>query len=105
MPKLTFFTYGHPELSLLADAGRPEVAEENESFGLATLTLNTDVNGWQTDQFMGRGEFYLNFGNYDVKLTVPWNHIVDATGELQNPDEVLTVTQQQRLAQPGGTSS
>ena len=63
------------------------------------MSVYDDVNGWQTDQFMGRGEFYLNFGDYDVKLTVPWNHILDATGELQNPNEVLTSTQRDRLAQ------
>ncbi len=63
------------------------------------LSVYDDVNGWQTDQFMGRGEFYLNFGSYDVKVTVPWDHIVDATGELQNSDEVLTATQRQRLEQ------
>jgi hypothetical protein len=62
------------------------------------LSVYDDVNGWQTDQFLGRGEFYLEFGNYDVKITVPWNHIVDATGVLQNPDEVLTETQRERLA-------
>ncbi len=61
------------------------------------MSVYDDVNGWQTDQFMGRGEFYLEFGNYDVSITVPWNHIVDATGELQNPEEVLTATQRQRL--------
>ena len=49
------------------------------------LSVYDDVNGWQTDQFLGRGEFYLNFGDYDVKLTVPWDHIVEATGTLQNP--------------------
>lgn len=58
-----------------------------------------DISGWQTDQFMGQGEFYLNFGNYDVSITVPRNHIVDATGVLQNPQQVLTTTQRQRLAQ------
>jgi hypothetical protein len=63
------------------------------------MSVYDDVNGWQTDQFLGRGEFYLAFGNYDVKLTVPWNHIVDATGVLQNPQEVLTQTQRDRLAQ------
>ena len=63
------------------------------------LSVYDDVNGWQTDQFMGRGEFYLNFGTYDVKVTVPWDHIVDATGELQNSEEVLTATQRQRLEQ------
>ena len=56
-----------------------------------------DVNGWQTDQFLGRGEFYLNFGNYDVSITVPFDHIVDATGVLQNPEDVLTSEQRLRL--------
>ncbi|HMB93766.1 MAG TPA: M1 family metallopeptidase [Rhodothermales bacterium] len=63
------------------------------------MSVYDDVNGWQTDQFLGRGEFYLNFGNYDVKITVPANHIVNATGVLQNPDEVLTETQQKRIEQ------
>lgn len=58
-----------------------------------------DVNGWQTDQFMGQGEFYLNFGNYDVSLTVPRDHVVEATGVLQNPEAVLTATQRGRLAE------
>jgi len=61
------------------------------------MSVYDDVNGWQTEQFLGRGEFYLDFGDYDVKLTVPWDHIVDATGFLQNPDEVLTRTQRERL--------
>jgi hypothetical protein len=62
------------------------------------LSVYDDVNGWQTDQFFGRGEFYLEFGNYDVKITVPWNHIVEATGVLQNPGDVLTKTQLDRLS-------
>ncbi|MDP2957094.1 MAG: M1 family metallopeptidase, partial [Longimicrobiales bacterium] len=66
------------------------------------VSVYDDVNGWQTDQFMGRGEFYLTFGDYDVSITVPWNHIVEATGELQNPQEVLTATQRQRLEQAYG---
>lgn len=62
------------------------------------LSVYDDVNGWQTDQFLGSGEFYLEFGDYDVELTVPWNHIVQATGVLQNPEEVLTQTQRDRLS-------
>ena len=58
-----------------------------------------DVNGWQTDQFLGQGEFYLNFGNYDVSLTVPHDHIVQGTGVIVNPTEVLTATQRSRLAE------
>ena len=61
------------------------------------LAVYDDVNGWQTDQFLGRGEFYLEFGNYDVRINVPANHIVEATGVLQNPNDVLTEAQRDRL--------
>jgi hypothetical protein len=63
------------------------------------MSVYDDINGWQTDQFLGQGEFYLNFGDYDVKITVPWDHIVDASGVLQNPKDVLTAEQQERLKQ------
>jgi Peptidase family M1 domain len=56
-----------------------------------------DVTGWQNDQFLGQGEFYLNFGNYDVSITVPHDHIVRSTGTLQNPLTVLTAQQRTRL--------
>ncbi len=56
-----------------------------------------DVTGWQNDQFLGQGEFYLNFGNYDVSITVPHDHIVRSTGTLQNPLAVLTAQQRARL--------
>ena len=52
-----------------------------------------DYEGWQNKQFLGGGEFALTFGNYDVKITVPSDHIVGATGWLQNPKEVLTSKQ------------
>jgi hypothetical protein len=57
-----------------------------------------DVTGWQNDPFLGQGEFYLNFGNYDVSITVPRDHIVRSTGTLKNPLQVLTPTQRARLA-------
>jgi len=58
-----------------------------------------DVYGWQNKQFLGRGEFTLEFGNYDVSITVPADHIVGATGVLQNPKKVLTTEQRKRLKQ------
>lgn len=58
-----------------------------------------DVAGWQHKQFLGSGEFTLEFGDYDVTLTVPADHIVAATGDLQNAEEVLTSTQRDRLKQ------
>ena len=56
-----------------------------------------DTMGWQNKQFLGRGEFTLEFGDYDVKITVPADHIVAATGVLQNPKKVLTKSQRKRL--------
>jgi hypothetical protein len=61
------------------------------------MAAYTDYAGWQHKQFLGRGEFTLEFGDYTVNLTVPDDHIVAATGELQNPDEVLTEAQRRRL--------
>ena len=57
-----------------------------------------DVMGWQNKQFIGSGEFTLEFGDYDVSITVPADHVVAATGVLQNPKDVLTKTQRDRLA-------
>lgn len=56
-----------------------------------------DAEGWQNKQFMGNGEFTLEFGDYHVEITVPADHIVASTGVLQNAKEVLTSTQRQRL--------
>ncbi|MCB0278121.1 MAG: M1 family metallopeptidase [Calditrichaeota bacterium] len=63
------------------------------------MAVYSDVTGWQHKQFLGRGEFALTFGDYDVSITVPADHIVCATGELQNADQVLTKTQRDRFAQ------
>ncbi|WP_024330408.1 M1 family metallopeptidase [Simiduia agarivorans] len=57
----------------------------------------TDYEAWTNKEFLGRGEFTLEFGDYEVNLTVPADHIVSATGELQNPEQVLTKTQRERL--------
>jgi len=57
----------------------------------------SDYEAWHNKEFLGRGEFTLEFGNYDVKMTVPADHIVASTGILENPDEVLTAIQRQRL--------
>jgi hypothetical protein len=62
------------------------------------LAVYDDVRGWNTDQYLGQGEFYLEYGSFDVSLTVPANMLVAATGTLQNPAQVLTATQRARLA-------
>ena len=62
------------------------------------MAVYDDVRGWNTEQYLGQGEFYLEYGSFDVSLTVPADMIVAATGTLQNPDEVLTAAQRARLA-------
>lgn len=56
-----------------------------------------DYEGWQNKQFMEQGEFALTFGNFEVKITVPADHIVGATGSLLNPRDVLSREQAERL--------
>lgn len=61
------------------------------------MAVYNDTEGWQNQQFQKLGEFALEFGDYDVEITVPSDHIVASTGELQNPDNVLTKQQRKRL--------
>jgi hypothetical protein len=61
------------------------------------LCVYNDVEGWQNYQFWGNGEFALEFGDYDVNITVPSDHIMEATGSLQNPKEVLTKKEYNRF--------
>jgi hypothetical protein len=61
------------------------------------MVVYCDNQGWQHKQFLGMGEFTLNFGNYDVKITVPADHIVASTGVLQNAKDVLTVEELKRF--------
>ena len=63
------------------------------------MAAYTDYQGWQHTQFLGAGEFTLEFGDYLVKITVPNDHVVSATGVLQNPQQVLTAQQIARLKQ------
>ena len=62
------------------------------------MAAYTDYQGWQHKQFLGRGEFTLDLGNFDVHITVPADHVVAATGELQNPDQTLTRAQRDRFS-------
>ncbi len=62
------------------------------------MCVYDDLLGWNTHPFLGSGEFYCEYGNFDYSVTVPWNLIVAGAGELQNPNEVLTKQQIERLA-------
>jgi hypothetical protein len=60
------------------------------------MAVYNDVEGWQNMQFWGGGEFALPFGNYDVNITVPADHVMEATGELMNRSDVFTPAQVRR---------
>ncbi|MCS0606832.1 M1 family metallopeptidase [Massilia solisilvae] len=84
-------------------SGYEKFDDKNDLFEVAQwfprMAAYYDVMGWQHKQFLGTGEFTLEFGDYDVEVTVPADHIVASTGELQNPDAVLSTAQRERLAQ------
>jgi len=63
------------------------------------MAVYNDVEGWQNQQFWGSGEFALPFGNFEVNITVPADHVLEATGVLQNRNEVFTPEQLSRYAQ------
>ena len=61
------------------------------------MSIYSDLEGWLTKPYLGTGEFATEFGDYDVYITVPKDHIVGSTGVLQNPEAVLSSAQQSRL--------
>ncbi|MCA9085169.1 MAG: aminopeptidase [Planctomycetaceae bacterium] len=108
VPKTAFrfrvsWNYNIPDATLLRGRGGFEHFEKdgNNIYEIAQwfprLCAYSDVSGWQHKEFLGQGEFALEFGDYNVRLTVPADHIVAATGELQNPNDVLTEAQRSRL--------
>ena len=93
------------EESIIGGRGGYDHFPENDTYiyflaqWFPRLAAYTDYAGWQHKQFLGAGEFTLEFGNYEVEITVPADHIVSATGELQNASSVLTSEQRNRLSQ------
>jgi hypothetical protein len=69
------------------------------------MAVYDDVRGWNTEQYLGQGEFYLEYGKFDVSLTVPAEMLVAATGTLRNPERVLTPVQRARLARAATSDS
>ena len=91
----------------LVDGGRsgyePFEKDGNNLYVIAQfyprMAVYNDVEGWQNMQFWGSGEFALPFGNFEVNITVPADHVMEATGVLQNRNEVFTPAQVARYAQ------
>jgi Peptidase family M1 domain len=81
-------------------SGYEQFADGNRLYVLAQfyprMAVYNDVEGWQNMQFWGSGEFALPFGNFDVNITVPADHVLEATGNLLNRTEVFTPEQVKR---------
>ena len=69
------------------------------SYWYPQMAVYDDVVGWQTDRYRGQAEFYMDYADYDVSLTVPAGWLIGATGELANADQVLSPQTRDRLAQ------
>ncbi len=69
------------------------------------MAVYDDVHGWNTLQYLGQGEFYLEYGDFTYEVTVPAGYIVAGSGVLQNADAVLTATERARLAQAAKSDS
>jgi hypothetical protein len=99
------FSHNIVDATLIRARGGYEYFEKDENYiyeiaqWFPRVVAYTDYTGWQHKQFLGAGEFTLELGDYLVRITAPADHIVGATGVLQNPDEVLTELQRTRLTQ------
>lgn len=97
------WSYNIVDGTLIRARGGYETFEEdgNNIYEIAQwfprLCAYSDLTGWQHKEFLGNGEFTLEFGDYTVAITAPADHIVASTGELINPDDVLTKQQKKRL--------
>ncbi|MEP7327454.1 MAG: M1 family metallopeptidase [Gemmatimonadota bacterium] len=69
------------------------------------MVVYDDVRGWNHEPYIGAGEFYLEYGSFDVSVTVPASYVVAATGRLQNSEQVLTAEQRSRLARAAGSDT
>ena len=96
------------ENAVRARNGYETFEDGNDIFLLAQwyprVTVFSDYEGWHNKEFVGRGEFTLEFGDFEVDITVPADHIVAATGTLQNQDDVLSSTQKRRMKKAKNSS-
>jgi hypothetical protein len=88
---------------LIPEHGADRMGRDGPLYELAQwyprVNVYDDLRGWNTEPYLGQGEFYLEYGNYTVEITVPAGYTVASTGSLTNPREVLTPTAIARLAQ------
>ena len=88
---------------LVPEHGADRMGREGPLYELAQwyprVNVYDDQRGWNTEPYLGQGEFYLEWGDYTIEITVPAGYIVASTGSLVNPRDVLTSAQITRLAQ------
>ncbi len=87
-----------------SEDGAPRMGHQDKqvyflAYWYPQMAVRDDVNGWVADPYMGRSEFYMGYGDYDLEFTAPVGWLLRATGSLQNPEEVLTEQARARLAQ------
>lgn len=102
IPPKSTFTFDVAWRFLVPEYGAGRMGRDGSLYEIAQwyprLAVYDDVRGWNHEPYIGAGEFYLEYGRFDVELTVPANYIVAATGQLLNPEEVLTAAQRERLS-------
>lgn len=83
--------------------GAARMGRDGKLFQIAqwypSMAVYDDLRGWNNEPYIGAGEFYMEYGRFQVALTLPSEFLVTATGNLQNPEDVLTETQRERLLQ------
>ena len=88
---------------LIPEHGADRMGRDGPLYELAQwyprVNVYDDLRGWNTEPYLGQGEFYLEYGDYTVEITVPAGYIVASSGALTNPRDVLTPTSIARLAQ------
>ncbi len=88
---------------LIPEHGADRMGRDGALYELAQwyprMAVYDDIRGWNTEPYLGQGEFYLEYGDFNIAVTLPAGYIVAATGALQNGAEVLTPTEITRLAQ------
>jgi len=69
------------------------------------MAVYDDIRGWNTDPYFGQGEFYLEYGDFDVSISAPAGYTIAASGVLQNPADVLSADERARLARASKSDS
>jgi hypothetical protein len=94
---------------LIPEHGADRMGREGALYELAQwyprVAVYDDLRGWNIEPYLGQGEFYLEYGDFDYQVTVPAGYIVGGTGELVNPRDVLTADQIARLARAAKSDS